>query len=149
MKSIKLNALSLGLIFWITLTISQPVLAQRKKLAPKPKAQKSSVVERIGSTGILQLEAESFKALTPRQKILAYYLSEASIAVDPIIYDQLSRFGLRQKHILEAVVSHPRGVRPNVLKKISDYSKLFWANTGNHYGNTAQKFLPEFTYEEF
>src|SRR5882762_4515855 len=128
MKSVKPTALSLGLIFWITLTISQPVLAQRKKLAPKPKREKSSVVERVGSTGILQLEAESFKALTPRQKILAYYLYQASVAIDPIIYDQLSHFGLRQKHILEAVVSHPRGMRPNVLKKITDYTKLFWAN---------------------
>ncbi|MEP6569547.1 MAG: peptidase M49 [Acidobacteriota bacterium] len=148
MKSSKSIALLLSLVFGITLIVSQGAQAQGKKAAPKPKAEKSSVVERIGSTGILQLEAESFKALTPRQKILAYYLYQASVAVDPIIYDQLSRFGLRQKHILEAIVSHPNGVRPGVAKKITDYTKLFWANTGNHNGNTAQKFLPEFTYEE-
>ncbi|MDT5159020.1 MAG: dipeptidyl-peptidase [Acidobacteriota bacterium] len=112
------------------------------------KPERTSLVERVGSTGILQLEAESFRGLSPRQKILAYYLSQASIAVDPIIYDQMSRFGLRQKRILEAVVSHPRGVRPATLKKINDYTKLFWANTGNHNGYTAQKFLPEFTYTE-
>jgi dipeptidyl-peptidase-3 len=127
--------------------ICQPTEAQGTGKA-RAKPVKSSVVERVGSTGILQLEAESFKVLTPRQKILTYYLSEASIAVDPIIYDQLSRFGLRQKRILEAVVSHSRGLRPEVLKKITDYTKLFWANNGNHNGNTAQKFLPEFTYPE-
>ncbi|MCA1593498.1 MAG: dipeptidyl peptidase 3 [Acidobacteria bacterium] len=123
-----------------------------QKPVPETQARKpergSSLVERIGTTGILQLEAESFKALTPRQQILAYYLSQASIAIDPIIYDQLSRFGLRQKRILEGVVSHPKGIRPDVSKKITDYTKLFWANTGNHIGNTAQKFLPEFTYAE-
>nr|MBA3241154.1 peptidase M49 [Acidobacteriota bacterium] len=107
-----------------------------------------SLVERVGSTGILQLEAESFRKLTPRQQALCYYLSRASIAIDPIIYDQMSRFGLRQKRILEAVVAHPRGVRPAVLKKITDFAKLFWANTGNHNGYTSQKFLPEFTSQE-
>ena len=113
MKSIKSFLLSLLLAFAITLAFSQGAQAQGKKRAAKPKAEKSSIVERVGSTGIMQLEAESFKALTPRQKVLVYYLSEASIAIDPIIYDQLSRFGLQQKRILEAVVSHPSGVRPN------------------------------------
>jgi dipeptidyl-peptidase-3 len=145
MKLVKSILLSVSLI----LSLNLAVAAQRTKPAKsKAKPEKSSVVERIGSTGILQVEAESFKALTPRQKILAYYLNEASIAIDPIIYDQLSRFGLRQKRILEAIVSHPRGVRPSALKKITDYTKLFWANNGNHNSNTAQKFLPDFTYAE-
>jgi len=145
MKSVKSILLLVILIFSLTL----PITAQGTKPAKaKAKPEKSSVVERVGSTGILQLEAESFKALTPRQKIVSYYLYEASVAIDPIIYDQLSRFGLRQKRILEAIVSQPRGVRPNSLKKITDYTKLFWANNGNHNSNTAQKFLPDFTYAE-
>ena len=37
----------------------------------------------------------SFAQLDARQKALAYWLTQASIAIDPIIYDQLSRFGLR------------------------------------------------------
>jgi dipeptidyl-peptidase-3 len=145
MKSIKSTLLLVALISSLSLAVT----AQGNKRAKsKAKPEKSSVVERVGSTGILQLEAESFRALTPRQKILSYYLYQASVAIDPIIYDQLSRFGLRQKRILEAIVSHPRGVRPGSLKKITDYTKLFWANNGNHNGNTAQKFLPEFTYAE-
>jgi dipeptidyl-peptidase-3 len=145
MKSVKSILLLVILVFSLTL----PITAQGTKPAKaKAKPEKSSVVERVGSTGILQLEAESFKALTPREKILSYYLYEASVAIDPIIYDQLSRFGIRQKRILEAIVSQPRGVRPNSLKKITDYTKLFWANNGNHNSNTAQKFLPDFTYAE-
>lgn len=139
------RALSALLLAAVLFGCSSPALAQRP--ARKPPAR-TSLVERVGTTGILQLEAESFRDLTPRQKILAYYLSQASVAVDPIIYDQLSRYGLRQKRILEAVVSHPRGVNAATLKKISDYTKLFWANTGNHNGYTSQKFLPTFTYEE-
>jgi dipeptidyl-peptidase-3 len=109
---------------------------------------KSTLVERVGSTGFLQLEADSFNRLTPREQTLAYWLSQASIAIDPIIYDQLSRFGLREKRLLEALVAHPEGVKPEVRAKIIAYTKLFWANKGNHNDNTAQKFLPEFSFEE-
>src|SRR5262249_12531309 len=47
----------------------------------------SPVVERVGDTGFLQLQAESFNALDARQKELAYWLTQASIAIDPIVYD--------------------------------------------------------------
>jgi len=108
----------------------------------------STLVERVGSTGFMQLEADSFNKLTPREQALAYWLSQASIAIDPIIYDQLSRYGLREKRLLEALVSHPQGIKPEVAAKILTFTKLFWANKGNHNDQTAQKFLPEFTFEE-
>ena len=108
-------------------------------------AQQSPLAGRVGNTGFVQLTAESFNKLTPRQQALAYWLSQASIAIDPIIYDQLSRFGLRQKRLLETIVTHPQGVPPEVMKKIVDFTKLFWANKGNHNELTSQKFLPEFT----
>src|ERR1700682_3843320 len=70
------------------------------------------------------------------------------MAIAPIIYDQASPWGLRQKALLEAIVAHPGGVKPDVAKKIADFTKLFWANRGNHNDYTAQKFLPEFTFDE-
>src|ERR1700675_1688360 len=101
------------------------------------------LVERVGDTAFIQVRAPSFQTLSPRQQTLAYWLTQASIAIDPIIYDQNSRFGLRQKRFLEAIVplapDHP---------KIVAFAKLFWANRGNHNDLTAQKFVPEFTFEE-
>lgn len=108
----------------------------------------TALVERIGSTGFVQLEAESFHKLTPKQQELAYWLTQAAIDIDPIIYDQQSRFGLRQKALLEAVVAHPQGVDPTVHSKIVSFTKLFWANKGNHNENTAQKTLPYFTAQD-
>ncbi|MCU1347932.1 MAG: putative dipeptidyl-peptidase [Acidobacteria bacterium] len=105
----------------------------------------SSLVERIGNTAYIRTEASSFETLTPRQKELAYWLSQASIAIDPIIYDQQSRFGLRQKYILDLIAAHPKGQEPRAAKKIADFTKLFWASHGNHNGITAQKFVPTFT----
>jgi dipeptidyl-peptidase-3 len=101
-----------------------------------------ALVDRVGSTGFVQLEAESFKQLTPRQQALAYWLSQASIAIDPIIYDQNSPFGLRQKRLLETIVSH------GGPKKIVDFTKVFWSDRGNHNDTTAQKELPGFTFDE-
>ena len=131
-----------------SMLICTPVLGQ--KTAPRASAQKerSSLVERVDGTGFIQVEAESFKDLSARQQALVYWLSRASIAIDPIIYDQFSRFGLRQKHILEAIVAHPQGIRPDLMKKIVDFTKLFWANHGNRNTTTAQKILPAFTFEE-
>ncbi len=106
------------------------------------------LVDRVDSTAFIQLQAESFKALPAKQQALAYWLTNAAIAIDPIIYDQESRFGLRQRRLLEALVSHPQGIKPDAYGKIVAFTKLFWANRGNHNDTTGQKFLPSFTYED-
>jgi dipeptidyl-peptidase-3 len=108
-------------------------------------ADSQTLVDRVATTGFVQLPAESFKALTPRQQTLAYYLSQASIAIDPIDYDQNSRFGLRQKRLLEAVMRLPGAPNP----QIANFTKLFWSNRGNHNEMTAQKVMPEFSFEVF
>ncbi len=108
------------------------------------------VVDRVGNTGFIQLSAPSFQDLTLRQQILAYWLSMAAIAVNPIDYDQNSVYGLREKHLLDELMvpQHQRGIDPKVLKKITDYAKLFYANRGNHNNFTSHKFVPTFTFEE-
>ena len=110
--------------------------------------EKNALVDRVDTTAFIQLGAESFKALTPQQKKLAYWLEQASIAIDPIIYDQLSKYGLPEKRLLEEIAAHPAGTDPAVMGKILNYAKLFWANRGNHNETTSQKFLPSFTFEE-
>jgi hypothetical protein len=48
-------------------------------------AQDGALADRVGATGFVQLTAESFNKLTPREQALAYWLSQASIDTDPII----------------------------------------------------------------
>ncbi len=119
------------------------VSAQQKSPSP------GTLVDRVGATGFIQVRADSFGSLQPRQQILVYWLTQASIAVDPIIYDQNSRFGLRQKRILDAIAAHPEAVKPGDLPQIMAFAKLFWANKGNHTDNTAQKFLPDFSFDQW
>jgi dipeptidyl-peptidase III len=106
------------------------------------------LVERVGDTAFIQLHAPSFQALSPRQQALAYWLTQASIAIDPIIYDQLSAYGLPQKRLLEEIVARPKGIDPAAMAKIVEFAKLFWASRGNHNELTSQKFLPTFTFEQ-
>ena len=116
--------------------------------AQNPPSGSNRIVERVGETAFLELRADSFGQLDTRHQALAYWLTQASIAIDPIIYDQLSRFGLREKRMLEEIVSRPASADPDTFKKIRDYALLFWANRGNHNETTGQKFLPGFTFED-
>ena len=131
------------LVTFLTALIS---LGARAQEPAKPEA--SSLVEQIGATGFIQLEAPSFNALPLKEKLDAYWLSMAAIAVNPIIYEQNSRYGWREKRLLEAIVTHSKGIDPALLKKITDYTKLFWGNRGNHNEFTSAKFLPDFTSAE-
>jgi len=115
---------------------------------PSTPASLTPLVERVGDTGFIQLQAESFRQLDARQQALAYWLTQAAIAIDPIIYDQLSAYGVRQKRLLEEIVARSVGVNPGSLAKIREFALLFWANRGNHNENTGQKFLPSFTADE-
>ena len=130
----------------LLLALAGSSMAQQNT-APPPKPA-GALVDRVGSTGFIQVRAESFRALQPRQQILAYWLTQASIAIDPIIYDQNSRFGLRQKRILDAIAAHPDAVDPRALPQLMAFTKLFWANKGNHNDTTAQKFLPDVSFED-
>lgn len=130
------------------LSLSAIAWAQARTPRVRTEDVAAARVDRVGSTGFVQLEADSFRELDARRQALAYWLSQASIAINPIIYDQLSRFGLRQKRVLELIVAHPEGVDRASYAKILAFTKLFWANRGNHNETTAQKFLPEFTFEQ-
>jgi dipeptidyl-peptidase III len=135
------NSAFLLLVLPITFALATPALGQQEKAG-------NILVERVRDTAFIQLHAPSFQALNPRQQALAYWLTQASIAIDPIIYDQMSAYGLQQKRLLEEIMARPEGVDPAALAKISEFAKLFWASRGNHNDLTSQKFLPEFTFEQ-
>jgi len=113
-------------VLCFSLFLPMAIGQNQKPASPGP------LVARVGDTGFVQVRAESFDSLTPQQKALAYWLTQASIAIDPIIYDQLSRFGLRQKRLLEEIVAHPAGIDAKTMTGITEFAELFWGNSGNH-----------------
>ena len=128
-------------IYAMMLTV---LLSTRSQSQQPPSA---ALMDRVGETGFVRVEARSFAMLSARQRELGYWLTQAAIAIDPIVYDQFSRFGLRQKRLLEGIVAHP-GSDPTEAKVLA-FTKLFWANRGNHNDTTSQKFLPDLTVDEF
>ncbi len=136
---------SRALLACLVAFVTGSTVAAAREPVPKP----TPLVERIGQTGYLQLYAESFQKLPLQEKIVAHWLAMAAIAVHPIVFDQNSVYGLREKRLLEEILEHPKGIGPEVLQKITDYAKLFWANRGNHNAFTSRKSLPEFTFEQF
>src|SRR5579862_3517504 len=113
----------------------------------KPSA-KSPLIARAGDVGFIVVKANSFQTLSPKQQSLAYWLTQASIAIDPIIYDQLSAYALREKRLLEEILAHPNGIDPGTMAHITEFTELFWANRGNHNLQTSRKFLPSFTADQ-
>jgi len=115
-----------------------------------PQAQQSPPgrVYQVGQVGpytVVQMYADGFEQLTPNERVLAYYLTEAGIAGDPIYYDQIAPYGLDLKRLLEGIWTHPQGIPPATLDKIKRFTELFWISHGNYDADTSEKFLPEFT----
>ena len=118
--------------------------------APQEKtpAARTYLVGQIGSYAVVQYYADAFDQLTPSERVMAYQLAEAGIAGDPIYYDQVSPYGLDLKRLLEGIWTHPQGISPDALKKIQDYTQLFWIGHGNYNPDSSEKFLPDFSRDE-
>jgi dipeptidyl-peptidase III len=103
------------------------------------------LIGQAGPFALVQVYADGFDKLTPRERLLAYHLSEAGIAGDPIYYDQIADYGLELKQLLEGIWTYPDGLDTNALAKIRSYTQLVWIQHGNYNLDSARKFLPEFT----
>ena len=106
-------------------------------------------LERVGPARVVQLYADGFDDLTPRQKIFIYYLTRASIAGRDISIDQHHRYALEIRDLFEGIIRHPEGVDTTVLGKILTYAKLFWINNGPYDNITSHKFVLGCTSAEF
>jgi dipeptidyl-peptidase-3 len=148
------NSVFAGILILALALSATPVPAQQTALttapggAPAQAAERRYLIEQIGSVAIVQFYADGFDKLTPKQRLLAYYLAEAGIAGDPIYTDEISPYGLELKQLLEGIWTHPQGIDAAVLEKLRRYTKLVWVNHGNYDLDSTQKFLPEFTSAE-
>ncbi len=103
----------------------------------------------VGPVRIVQLYADGFDALTLKEKIFVYYLSQAAIAGRDIAIDQRHRQGLTLRSLLEAVYAHPDGIEPPVYEALRTYTKLVWVNNGTYDDITSRKFIPQCSFDEF
>ena len=103
------------------------------------------VIDHVDDVAVVQLYADGFASLAAREKVLIWHLYLAAIAGRDIYYDQRYVHNLELRAILEAILTHARGIEEGVLREIRRYTKLFWINTGPYNNVTARKFLLRLT----
>lgn len=106
--------------------------------------------EQFADLKILRYNIPGFENLTIQQKKLAYYLSRAALAGRDIYWDQNYKHNLTIRRILEQIVLNFSGERnSDLFNKFVTYAKRVWFSNGihHHYGN--DKFIPEFSEEDF
>ncbi|MBI4483239.1 MAG: hypothetical protein HY652_10145 [Acidobacteria bacterium] len=123
--------MSLLLLFALALMADQPKVGE---------------LERLGKTGqdflVIGLDAPGFDQLSPKQKILSYYLYRAAIAGNDLFTDQNHRYGLEIKDLMEQIYLNSEGLDPPVREAVHDYLKYLWLNHGHYHHNKHQKYLP-------
>ncbi len=107
------------------------------------------LLERVDDAAIVQVYADGFRALSTRDKILVWHLTQAAIAGRDIFYDQRYAHNLEMRDVLEAIVTHADAVDPTTRREIERYTKLFWINTGPYNNLTARKFVLACTPDAF
>ena len=64
------------------------------------------LLERVDDAAVVQLYADGFDELAPREKTLVYHLSRAALAGRDIYYDQRYAPSLDMREVLEAILTH-------------------------------------------
>ena len=67
--------------------------------------------EQFDDIKILRYQVPAFERLTPRERILVYYLSRAACAGRDILWQQNNRYNLKLRRVLERVLAAFSGER--------------------------------------
>ncbi len=109
-------------------------------------------IDRFADIRILRYQVPGFEQLTPQQKELICYLSEAALWGRDIIFDQNYKHNLKIRKTLDAIVEGYQGDRatPDWEKcKFMVYVKRVWFSNGIHHHYSTDKIMPEFSSECF
>ena len=102
--------------------------------------------ERFADLQLLRYRLNGFERLSVPQKVLVYYLSQATLFGRDITFDQFGKYNLRIRKMLEAVytnmtVSHDT----DDFKALEVYLKRVWFSSGIHHHYGCEKFKPGFS----
>lgn len=107
-------------------------------------------VEHFADLEILRYQVPGFEELTPQQKEMIYYLSQAAIEGRDILYDQNCKHNLYIRRTLEAIYENYQGDKNSAdFKNMETYLKRVWFSNGIHHHYSGDKFIPEFSQKFF
>jgi len=141
---------------WLILCVAVVGLAvgcKKKEPAPQPAAAAPEFqwqIDQFADLRILRYQVPGFEALTPAQKELVYYLSEAAVCGRDIIFDENYKYNLKIRHTLDAIVAGYKGDRADPRwAEFMTYAKRVWFSNGIHHHYSNDKFVPGFDADYF
>ena len=103
--------------------------------------------DRFSDIQLLRYRLNGFESLSVRQRILLYYLSQATLCGRDITFDQFCKYNLRIRKMLEAVYVHEckQHTSSPEFHALETYLKRVWFSNGIHHHYGCEKFQPEFS----
>jgi len=136
------------LIFALALTLAVLAAGCRKSEPTAAAPEFAWQVDKFADLRILRYQVPGFADLTPSQKELVYYLSEAALWGRDIITDQNYKHNLAVRRTVEAIVEGYKGDRGDPQwTAFMTWAKRVWFSNGIHHHYSNDKFPPEFTPE--
>ncbi len=95
---------------------------------------------------MLRYKVPDFENLTPQQRILVYYLTEAALTGRDILWDQNGKYNLAIRDLIENVYQNYDGDRDDAdFKGLELYLKQIEFANGIHHHYSMDKFTPAFS----
>ena len=108
------------------------------------------MVDKFYDLQILRYRVPGFESLTPQQKELLYYLTQAALEGRDILYDQNCKYNLCIRRTLEAVYeNYPGDKSSEEFLNLEKYLKRIWFSNGIHHHYSGDKFMPDFSADFF
>lgn len=105
-------------------------------------------VDRFADIEVLRYKVPDFEKLTPQQRILIYYLTEAALTGRDILWDQNGKYNLAIRDLIENVYKSYDGDRESKdFKALETYLKQIEFANGIHHHYSMDKFTPKFSHE--
>lgn len=105
-------------------------------------------VDRFADIEVLRYQVPDFEKLTPQQRILVYYLTEAALTGRDILWDQNGKYNLAIRDLIENVYTNYNGDKDSAdYKALETYLKQIEFANGIHHHYSMDKFKPAFSQE--
>ena len=115
-------------------------------MANNPDTDFNCVADRFADIEVLRYKVPAFEELTPNQRILVYYLTEAALMGRDILWDQNCEYNLELRQLLEDIYTSYSGDRNTPdFKAFETYLKQVEFGNGVHHHYSMDKFVPGFS----
>ncbi|MBQ5830503.1 MAG: dihydrofolate reductase, partial [Alistipes sp.] len=132
------------------MTLSLSIFSACRNEAPEVEATATEpapwIIDRFDDIKVLRYEVPGFEQLPLQQKVLIYYLAQATKAGRDILFDQNFKYNLTVRRALETIYNKYDGNRSAAeFVAMEKYLKKVWFANGIHHHYSNDKFRPEFS----